>query len=207
MGSHGDSVLESGGPLRCSRTARRLSSLVGRRRTSAAQVRSRKGALRTSWPKSTVARRADIQAEDRQVRVGSFSTELSCPRHVRVTPDSDQTADIPDRQLRAKAGSGRTHSITSSARASSVGGTVRPSEIAVFILITVRNYVGLFAKNLSHKINCVPRADFFQQIGPVEFDGTWTNAERVRDLLVGETPDDLSQHHALSRSQSRVAQE
>jgi hypothetical protein len=65
----------------------------------------------------------------------------------------------------------------------------------------------LFAKNFTHEINGVPRAEFLQQIGPVEFDGARTNAERARDLLVGETPDDLSQHHALSRSQSRVAQE
>jgi hypothetical protein len=65
----------------------------------------------------------------------------------------------------------------------------------------------LFAKNFGHEINCVPRADFFQQIGPVEFDGARTNPERARDLLVGETPDDLSQHHPLPRSQSRVARE
>jgi hypothetical protein len=32
--------------------------------------------------------------------------------------------------------------ITSSARPSSVGGMVKPSEVAVFIFITVRNYVG-----------------------------------------------------------------
>jgi hypothetical protein len=31
----------------------------------------------------------------------SNSTELSCPRDVRLTPDSDRTADIPDWQLRA----------------------------------------------------------------------------------------------------------
>jgi hypothetical protein len=30
---------------------------------------------------------------------GSFSTETGCPRHVRFTPVSDRTADIPDRQL------------------------------------------------------------------------------------------------------------
>jgi hypothetical protein len=34
----------------------------------------------------------------------SFSTELACPRHVRFLLDSDQTADVPDRQLRAKCG-------------------------------------------------------------------------------------------------------
>jgi hypothetical protein len=34
---------------------------------------------------------------------GSSSTKLGCSRHVRVTLDSDRTADIPHRQLRAKA--------------------------------------------------------------------------------------------------------
>jgi hypothetical protein len=65
----------------------------------------------------------------------------------------------------------------------------------------------LFAKNFAHEINGVPRAEFLQQIGPMEFDGARTNAERARDLLVGETPDDLSQHHPLPRSQGRVARE
>ncbi|MGA9090928.1 MAG: hypothetical protein WB420_17685, partial [Bradyrhizobium sp.] len=37
------------------------------------------------------------------VAVGSISIELGCPRHVRSTPISDRIADIPDRQLRAKA--------------------------------------------------------------------------------------------------------
>src|SRR6266849_5874384 len=41
----------------------------------------------------------------RPVRVGSFLTELGCPRHVRFTPGSDRGADIPVRQLRAKNGS------------------------------------------------------------------------------------------------------
>jgi hypothetical protein len=41
----------------------------------------------------------------------------------------------------------------------------------------------------------------------MEFDGARTNTERARDLLVRETPDDLSQHYPLPRSQSRVARE
>src|SRR5262245_49517628 len=38
----------------------------------------------------------------------------------------------------------RDHSITSSARASSVGGTSRPSALAVFRLITNSNFVGIW---------------------------------------------------------------
>jgi len=39
-----------------------------------------------------------------RVRQGAISAELGCPRHVRFTPSSDQTADMPDRQLRATSG-------------------------------------------------------------------------------------------------------
>ena len=35
------------------------------------------------------------------VSVGSISTEFGRPRHVRITPASGMTADIPDQQLRA----------------------------------------------------------------------------------------------------------
>ena len=31
-----------------------------------------------------------------EIRSGSFSTELGCPRDVQFTPDSDQIADILD---------------------------------------------------------------------------------------------------------------
>src|ERR1019366_6051761 len=64
------------------------------------------------------------------VRSGAFSTELGCPRHVRSSPVSDRIADIPDRQLRANFGSEHIHSITSSAWASNVAGTVRPRALA-----------------------------------------------------------------------------
>jgi hypothetical protein len=39
------------------------------------------------------------------VRIGSISTELGLPRHVRFTLDSDRIADIPERQFRANNGS------------------------------------------------------------------------------------------------------
>jgi hypothetical protein len=74
--------------------------------------------------------------------VGSIATEMGYPPDVCFPPDSDHCADIPDRQLRANFGSERTHSITSSARPSSVGGMVRPIDFAVLRLITSSNVVG-----------------------------------------------------------------
>ncbi len=60
------------------------------------------------------------------VRDGSISTELGCPRHVRFPPDSDLTADIAGGPVRANSGLMRrskvTYSITSSARPSSESG-------------------------------------------------------------------------------------
>src|SRR5260370_24171574 len=63
------------------------------------------------------------------VRDGSISTELGCPRHVRFPPDSDLTADIAGGPVRATTGpiaprqTGH-YSITSSAIAGSVDGAV-----------------------------------------------------------------------------------
>jgi hypothetical protein len=78
-----------------------------------------------------------------------------CPRRVNLdrngpsarcllSPDSDQTADIPVRQLRATSGLMHRskqpgHSITSSAIASMPGGMARPSTFAVLRLITSSN--------------------------------------------------------------------
>jgi len=42
----------------------------------------------------------------------SISTELGCPRHVRVAPDSDRTADIAGGPVRARFGSREPHSTT-----------------------------------------------------------------------------------------------
>src|SRR6516162_11001475 len=67
--------------------------------------------------------------------------------HVRFTPKSRQIADISECLLCAKSGhmqrnKQRAYSITSSARASSVGGTSRPSVFAAFRLITSSYLVG-----------------------------------------------------------------
>jgi hypothetical protein len=71
MGSHFDSVLESGGPLRQrSRTAQRLHFGSIYSGGGAHDSRPKSGRVRISWPKSTVAPTAGIQAEDREVRVG-----------------------------------------------------------------------------------------------------------------------------------------
>src|SRR5215831_8016443 len=59
---------------------------------------------------------------------GSFASILPCPLSCPLSPlpDSCSAAD-------------RSYSITSSARASSVGGTLRPSTLAVWALITSSN--------------------------------------------------------------------
>src|ERR1039457_6614562 len=73
------------------------------------------------------------------VSVGSISTELGCKRHVRFPSDSDRIADIVGGPFRAKRlmqrSNWRLYSITSSARATICGGTVRPSALAVLRLM------------------------------------------------------------------------
>jgi hypothetical protein len=86
MGSHGIACWNPAGHYGAARTARRLSSLVGGRRARFCGPGQVAGALRISWPKSTVPRRADIQAEEREVRVGS-NGEARDPRgNVRLSP-------------------------------------------------------------------------------------------------------------------------
>src|SRR6266478_3007431 len=64
-------------------------------------------------------------------------------RDMSVLPSiSAVMSQSSDRQLRARLGHWPDYSITSSARASSVGGTSRPSALAVFILITNSNLTG-----------------------------------------------------------------
>jgi hypothetical protein len=75
-------------------------------------------------------------------RDGSFTTELGILRGVRFTSVSNRTADIVAGPVRAKFGSRCFHSNTSSARASSVGGTVSPSALAVLRLRVSSNLVG-----------------------------------------------------------------
>jgi hypothetical protein len=73
---------------------------------------------------------------------GSNSEVGARNRLVRFPPDRDQTADIAGGPFRAKFGSRCFHSNTSSARASSVGGTVSPSALAVLRLMVSSNLVG-----------------------------------------------------------------
>jgi hypothetical protein len=51
-------------------------------------------------PSGCAVARADHRCQN--VRVGSISTELGCPGHVRFTPGSDRIADIPEWRFRAK---------------------------------------------------------------------------------------------------------
>jgi hypothetical protein len=81
------------------------------------------------------------------VAYGSIATEMGNPPHVWFTPDSDQSADIAGGPFRANKrlmhrSKGGCYSITSSARASTDGGIVRPSAFAVLRLITSSYLVG-----------------------------------------------------------------
>jgi len=59
-----------------------------------------------------------------------------------LPPESGRVPDTGGRLESAISRHSVIHSITSSARASSVGGTLRPSALAVFRLITSSNFVG-----------------------------------------------------------------
>ena len=64
------------------------------------------------------------------------------PRHFRSSPQSRHALTRLARQFRANNGSHQTYSITSSAVASTNGGMVRPSVLAVLRLMTRSNFVG-----------------------------------------------------------------
>jgi hypothetical protein len=72
----------------------------------------------------------------RHISTLPISTKTAGPPQVRFTPVCDRAADIAVGPVRAKPGSGRSYSITSSARASSSGGIVRPIAFAALRLIT-----------------------------------------------------------------------
>src|SRR5215510_298965 len=90
------------------------------------------------------------QSRAAHVPCGSDSHLAACPRHVSFTPNERTSAGGPDMSEKCQE---RTHapqqndcafacySITSSARASSVGGTSRPSALAVCRLMTNSNLV------------------------------------------------------------------
>jgi hypothetical protein len=81
------------------------------------------------------------------VGYGSFTSFKRCARYVRSSPKSGDKADIAGLRIRAITGreqmqQSQCYSITSSARASSASGTVRPSALAVLRLSTVSYLVG-----------------------------------------------------------------
>src|SRR5262245_11727720 len=77
------------------------------------------------------------------VRFGSKADMCSAKGHVRFTPKSDIKCDIRNVRLGPKADIAEIYSITSLACASTDGGRVRPSALAVFRLITSSNFVGV----------------------------------------------------------------
>ena len=84
------------------------------------------------------ARRPLCRGSNREQRmsvVGPHASLLRCPSCYRFSADRDQIADVSSLRFRARRRH-ETYSITSSARASNVGGTVRPSALAVLRLIT-----------------------------------------------------------------------
>ena len=84
----------------------------------------------------------EICLEVADFRSGSIATEMGRQRHVRFPPGSDRATDIAGDPFGATESREPDYSITCSARASRVGGTVSPSALAVFRLITNSKFVG-----------------------------------------------------------------
>src|SRR5262249_35971411 len=85
------------------------------------------GAQRLRESSAGLARKNEKNAEDRHRRL--LRARRQRPRHRRPAEQGDECASA-------------FHSITSSARASSVGGTSRPSACAVIKFTTSSNFVG-----------------------------------------------------------------
>ena len=81
----------------------------------------------------------DVQAN---VRFRSKADMCSAKQHVRFTPESGHVQCNSVCPLCANSGHRGPYSITSSARARSVGGTAMPSAFAVLRLISSSNVVG-----------------------------------------------------------------
>jgi hypothetical protein len=58
-----------------------------------------------------------------------------------------------------------------------------------------------------HEISGAPGAEFLQQIGPMEVDGTRADAECPCGLLAGGATNNLSQRHTFFGSQGVMARE
>jgi hypothetical protein len=79
--------------------------------------------------------------------IGQSRLKNRCPHNVRFPSDSNRIADITPRRRRARRrlmhrSEERRYSMTLSARASSMGDTVRPRAVAVLRLITSSNLIG-----------------------------------------------------------------
>ena len=64
----------------------------------------------------------------------------------------------------------------------------------------------LFAQNFANKVNHVLRAEFLQQVCPVEVDRPRADAEGLCSLLAGGSANDLSERGFFPGSQSLMAE-
>lgn len=69
--------------------------------------------------------------------------------------------------------------------------------------VAVKKRDGL-AENLANQLGRVFRAEFFQQVSAVEFDGARTDLKRAGDLFAGVPLDDFGQDQKLPRSQMSI---
>jgi hypothetical protein len=133
--------------VRCPPTAFLAAIRLERRRR---HVPSRRAALKqttrsNAHPKVLhigAAQTISVKDSDSNVRVGSIATEMGCPRYVHFSPDSDRRMEIVGGLKRAKTGSDKPYSITSSVRARRVAGISIPSDFVVLRLMRSRNLTG-----------------------------------------------------------------
>ena len=102
--------------------------------------RSKATVLGLDYPPSICLRATEV-IELRFIRCRALK-DVKRVQVVRLCPDCPRKADTPGCPLRARSGNSQPRSITSSAMAISVGGTVRPSALAVLRLIARVYLVG-----------------------------------------------------------------